>query len=161
VVLVVLFFLFFGNLGFELRVSCLLDRWSTTWATPPAPWSFRCCFYFFVVLEFELRASLLPGRWSTTWATPPSLFTLVISQIGFYAVVWLVLDWVWSAYLCLLSSWDYRSRLPHLALTFFFVFTFICTLYTGLYTSCHGSGLDFCTGPVYWSCTTQIVLWLS
>jgi hypothetical protein len=40
-----LFFFFLVVLGLELRISHLLGRWSTTWATLPA--LFLCFFFFF------------------------------------------------------------------------------------------------------------------
>jgi hypothetical protein len=34
------FFFIFSSIGFELRASCLLGRWATTWATLPALFCF-------------------------------------------------------------------------------------------------------------------------
>jgi hypothetical protein len=62
-------FFFFALLGFELRASCLLDRCSTTWATPPALGLLKWlndrgdfCVYEQIILIWVSRTVLPPWR---------------------------------------------------------------------------------------------------
>jgi hypothetical protein len=73
---------------------------------------FLSFFFFFEVLGFELRVSHLLGRHGTTWAMPPALFCF---SYFLGRVLHFVQDWpqMWSSYLCLLHSWDYKYELPH------------------------------------------------
>jgi hypothetical protein len=47
----IFFYFFFSTLGFELRASCLLGKYSTTWATPP-DFFFCWVFSFFIFYSF-------------------------------------------------------------------------------------------------------------